>query len=420
MPHLRNVRLVTPSLAAEIAAAMIRLDPLTHFARTGRLIRLNWGFQPMSITRRQFLAGAVGTWALAHTKSVAAAQQVLLQHMSFPQDLATPTEFYDRLITPTDVFFVRSHFGPPALKLDRKVRIEGLVDNPLEFSPAEFDQFPKVSVTAVLQCAGNGRSIFSPASPACNGSMAPWARQNGPASDCATCSRKQASNPAPPASTCEATTLPVPAISPYLRSIPIERALDETTLLVSHMNDEPLTLIHGAPMRLIVPGWAGDHWVKWLKNLRVESSEPEGFYYETAYRYPSELGAPGAPVPPEKMKPLTRVPIKSTIGKPADGSHAPRGPQQVVGIAFSGHAPISLVEVSIDGGQNWRPARLEGEPATGRWNVFHFDFRADAPGKYSAMARATDTAGNTQPKDPPWNPSGYMWNGWHSVSWEVS
>jgi DMSO/TMAO reductase YedYZ molybdopterin-dependent catalytic subunit len=185
------------------------------------------------------------------------------------------------------------------------------------------------------------------------------------------------------------------------------------------MNGEDLTHAHGAPLRLVVPGWAGDHWVKWLVRLNVAKEEAHGFFMDTGYRMPVSPVEPGAAVPPSQTRPATTFPVKSVIGAPADGAKVPRGPQEVVGVAFSGLAPIAKVEVSLDGGKTWSPAKLEGEAGIGRWNVFRYAFGRSEAGPVHAMARATDRKGNVQPEKASWNPSGYFWNAWHAVTWEV-
>ena len=137
---------------------------------------------------------------------------------------------------------------------------------------------------------------------------------------------------------------------------------------------------------------------------------------------PKRQVAPGAASPPEKMRPATTFPVKSIIGSPADGARARRELRSVVGVAFSGEAPIAKVEVSLDDGKTWQLAKLEGEPGAGRWSVFRastFD-RRRAGARYARVARATDRKGNVQPEHAAWNPSGYFWNGWHAVSWEVT
>jgi DMSO/TMAO reductase YedYZ molybdopterin-dependent catalytic subunit len=184
------------------------------------------------------------------------------------------------------------------------------------------------------------------------------------------------------------------------------------------MNGEPLPHAHGAPMRLIVPGWTANHWVKWLQAITVQAEEAGGFYMQTAYRFPRTPGAPGAAVDPKEMLPLASFPVKSVIARPQAGQRQPRGVQEVVGVAFSGDAAIGRVEVSVDGGATWHDAALEGESGVGRWQVFRLRFDA-APGRARAMVRATDARGARQPEHPIWNPSGYLWNAWHAVEWEV-
>jgi hypothetical protein len=158
--------------------------------------------------------------------------------------------------------------------------------------------------------------------------------------------------------------------------------------------------------------------MKWLRTIRVQQEETPGFYMQTAYRLPKAPIEPGNAVRPEDTVPVTTFPVKSTIARPAEGSRQPRGTQELAGVAFSGLAPSARVEISVDGGSSWHDAALEGEPGTGRWQVFRYRFPA-RPGRATAMARATDAQGNIQPERASWNPSGYFWNGWHAVGWDV-
>jgi hypothetical protein len=119
------------------------------------------------------------------------------------------------------------------------------------------------------------------------------------------------------------------------------------------------------------------------------------------------------------MRSLTTFPVKSLIARPLDGAKVKAGPQEIAGVAFSGDAPIASVEVSVDGGATFRRAALEGERGAGRWQIFRLAFTQKTPGRVTAIARATDGNGNTQPEQPIWNPSGYHWNAWHRVSWEI-
>jgi DMSO/TMAO reductase YedYZ molybdopterin-dependent catalytic subunit len=336
-----------------------------------------------------------------------------------PENLETPIEWLDRLVVPNDVFFVRSHFGVPVVDPGRRLRIEGLTRQTLELDPADLEAMPQTTVTAVLQCAGNGRALHQPRVPGVqwlHGAVgqASWTGvrlrdlldRAGVGAGAAHVGLEGADVP------------PKPSVPVFHRSIPLERAADATTIVALRMNGEPLAHAHGAPFRLVVPGWAGDHWTKWLRTVRLQREEAAGFYMQTAYRIPRAPVEPGAAVKPEDTIPLTIFPVKSTIARPVDGSQQPRGAQEVAGVAFSGLAPIKKVEVSVDGGSTWQTAALEGEPGTGRWQVFRHRFRAD-PGRATAMARATDAQGNVQPEHPSWNPGGYFWNAWQTVTWEV-
>ncbi len=375
------------------------------------------------LDRRAFLkTTAFGSLATLAPRALAEAPaKELLETVASPQNLATPLSWFDRELTPTDVFFVRSHFGPPSLDAKRALSIEGRVKRSLVLTPEELrGQGEAVTVTAVLQCAGNGRRFHSPRVPGVqwgHGAM-------GQATFTGVRLRDLLAKVTPETDAAWVTVAgadapPRPTVPAFVRSIPIARAMDPSTIIAWAMNGEPLTLAHGAPLRLVVPGWAGDHWVKWLTHVRLEREEAPGFYMRTAYKLPTSPVAPGAAVKPEDMRSLTTFPVKSIIARPADGDRTAAGGQEVVGVAFSGEAPIAKVEVSLDGGTTWRPAALEGTGGTGRWQVFRLRFEAK-PGRLTALSRATDKKGNVQPEKAAWNPSGYFWNGWHAVTWEVA
>jgi DMSO/TMAO reductase YedYZ molybdopterin-dependent catalytic subunit len=368
--------------------------------------------------RREFLGAGAMALASALLPRRAGAAAKLVSHLEVPQDLATPLAYFDRLITPTEAFFVRSHFGPPALDPSRKVKVEG--DSTLELGVKELRSFPEVTVTAVLQCAGNGRSFQRPRVPGVQWGHGAMGQATWTGVRLADVLRRVG---IPPDTTWVHTEgwdrPPMPTVPRFLRGLTAALALDPSTLIAYRMNGAPLTLAHGAPMRLVVPGLPGDEWTKWLRTIRLRPSEPEGFYFQTAYRYPVHPVEPGASVPPAEMKPAGRLPVKSIIARPAQGARVARGRGEVVGVAFSGFAPISRVEVSVDGGERWSRAALEGPGGSGRWQVFRLRFDAQ-PGRRVALARAFDARGNAQPEKPAWNPSGYYWNAWHAVEFEVA
>jgi len=370
--------------------------------------------------RRDFVrAGAISLAALALPRP-GLAEETLLQLGEHPQNLATPIDRFDRLLTPNRSFFVRSHLGPPGLDPDRRLRVGGLVKSPVELSLPDLSRFEQISLTCVLQCAGNGRGLQRPTVPGvqwAHGAMgqAEWRgirladllQKAGVSSGAAHVRLEGADLP------------PKPSVPRFIRSLPLDRALDRETLIATHMNGEPLTLAHGAPFRLVVPGWAGNHWVKWVTRLTVQEKEAEGFYYQTAYRIPKSPVAPGTAVPPDQLIPVTTFPVKSVIALPADGATTRSGRQEIAGVAFSGEAAIASVAVSLDDGVTWTSAALEGEPGRGRWQVFRHAFDA-RPGRLRVISRATDARGNVQPREAVWNPGGYFWNGWMAVDFTVA
>lgn len=345
----------------------------------------------------------------------------LLENVGSPQDLATPLAWFDREIVPTDVFFVRSHFGPPALHPERRLHVEGLAKNALSFSAAELAKaFTPVTVTAVLQCAGNSRRYHVPRVAGVqwgHGAMGQATFTGVRRRDLL--AKAGAAPEAAFVTFAGADAPPRPSVPAFVRSIPLARAMDPSTLVAWAMNGEPLTLAHGAPLRLVVPGWAGDHWVKWLTHVRLDKEEADGFYMRTAYKTPIGPIAPGSSPKPEEMRSVTSFPVKSIIARPGDGARTAAGTQEIAGCAFSGEAPIAKVEVSTDGGATWTRALVEGTPGVGRWQVWRHRFEAKQ-GRATAMVRATDAKGNVQPEKAAWNPSGYHWNAWHTVTWEVA
>lgn len=363
--------------------------------------------------RRALLGGAAA--ALAFPRQVWADKGGARMEVfgAAPQELATPKSAFSQLITPNAQFFVRSHFGTPALDRDRTLAVEGLVKNKLSLKVADLKSLPKVDVTAVLQCSGNGRSFHTPRVPGVqwdHGGMS-QAKFTGVRLRDVLEKAGLTLTKGAHVHLRGADAPPKPTVPAFLRSIPIERALDPTTLIAWAMNGEDLSLAHGAPLRLVVPGWAGDHWVKWLTRVAVEKEEAAGFYMQTAYRMPIEPVTPGSAVPLDKTRPATTFPVKSVIGVASGRSLA--------GVAFSGDAPIAKVEVSLDGGKTWKPAKLEGEAGVGRWQVFRYELEPDVKGRVRALARATDAKRNVQPEKTPWNPSGYFWNAWDSAEWEA-
>ena len=146
----------------------------------------------------------------------------------------------------------------------------------------------------------------------------------------------------------------------FIRSVPIEKALDRDTMVAYEMNRATLPIQHGFPLRAVVPGWEGAYSVKWLTHIRVSGVDHDGPFVQAAYRYPRRPVVPGAAVPAAEMLPLRDLPVKSIITTPATQfSRRTRVAVRISGFAWAGEAEIRRVEVSTDNGRTWTSAQLE-------------------------------------------------------------
>lgn len=348
----------------------------------------------------------------------------LIVRSSRPIDLETPVAWFEHEITPNEAFFVRSHHDEPRVDTATwRLRVEGLVDHEIALTLADLKALPRHEVTAVLQCSGNGRAFYRPRVPG-----VPW--EKGAAGNARWAGARLADvlaragvKPGAAHVVAQGADQPVlPATPRFGRSLPLGKALHPDTLVAYEMNGAPLPHLHGHPARLVVPGWVGDDWVKWLATLRVQEREFEGFFVQTAYRYPKAPVAPGTKVAPADMAPMTEMAVKSLIAAPGAGARLGAAPTWIKGVAWTGgDARVTKVEVSTDGGGSWRPATLLGEDRPYAWRRWQFDWLPPAEGgKATIMARATDDRGQRQPiGEAPWNPSGYQWNAADAVEVEV-
>lgn len=351
-----------------------------------------------------------------------AGQDRLRTRVSRPYDAETQVSSFREWITPTKSFFVRSHFGPPpAESVDParwRLTVDGLVDRPLILSLADVKQFEEVTITAVLQCSGNGRAFHHPRAPGVQ-----WER--GAVGNAQwtgvrltdVLQRAGVQRAGVRHVQLEGADRPVSDKTPlFIRSIPLAKALHPDTLLVYRMNGEPLPLLHGGPLRLIAPGWMADACTKWLTALTVQEREAEGYYMQTAYRHPIQPVEPGAAVPHEQMRPVEAMVVKSLIVSPSEGASLPIRPVLVEGVAWTGEGRVARVEVSSDGGKTWHQARLLGEDMLYAWRRWDYRWEPTTGGTATLLSRATDSLGHVQPERSPWNPGGFLWNGWDRVT----
>jgi DMSO/TMAO reductase YedYZ molybdopterin-dependent catalytic subunit len=209
-------------------------------------------------------------------------------------------------------------------------------------------------------------------------------------------------------------------VPPFIRSIPIEKALDSDTLIATHMNGQPLTKHHGFPARALAPGWIGAASCKWLTEIKLLDAEFAGNFMSPAYRWPNQPVKPGDAVKPEDTHPLTALSVKSVIAGPTDGASVSSGKIIVHGAAWAGEADITKVEISTDNGATWTPAKLGHDQSRYAWRLWTYDWKTTKPGDYTLQSRATDSKGRTQPSTPEWNPSGYLYNAIDQVKIHVA
>lgn len=285
---------------------------------------------------------------------------------------------------------------------------------PRFITPERLEQFEKVSMDLVLECAGNGRTLMSPTPEG-----TPW-DLDGVSAIIVDGYRLVDVVGELPEEVVEVVftgadigTVEDGSRVAYQFSLTRDLAESPDPLIITHMGGEPLTILHGAPIRLIVPGHYAMKSVKWL--TRVEAvSEPFHGYFVEKYRYF------GDPVEPEEA-PVAEIAVRAVIVSPRDGETVDAGPIEVRGSAWSGSGPVAAVEVSLDGGDTWGAAALEPEEPAGRWSAVAWTFTAEIEvGSLDIVARATDSDGRVQPLEPRWNANGYANNVVHRIKANVT
>jgi len=334
----------------------------------------------------------------------------------------TPTRLLAAAITPIEHFFVRNNGTIPELApgSEWSLSIEGLVAHPQTFTLQQLRQtFDIVEVTAVLECAGNGRSEFEPATDGLQ-----WGRG---AVGCARwtgvrladvlrkCGLRDGAVYTGHHSDDRFPCGTVPALS---RGIPIAQALASETLLAFKMNGAPLPPLHGAPLRLVAPEMPESAWQKWLKRIEVIDRVHDGEKMRgTDYRLPRIPVRPGEPIDESLFEVIERMPINSLITSHEQQFRtAPGEMLDIVGHAWSGEASVAEVAISTDGGLQWTTAVLAPEVQRYAWRPFEAQARSPLTGLIELLACATDVEGRSQPIEPaPWNPRGYCNNSAHRV-----
>jgi len=360
----------------------------------------------MTISRRTLLASAAAT-LLPRVSSPADTSRMIVRSPR-PEDLEMPLDGFLDWITPVDRFFVRCHTYIPKVNLsDWSLKIDGKVDHPLTLTLADLKALPRVELVGVLECAGNGRSFYEPHVAGTQWAFGSVGNGRWAGARLRDVLQKAGIQSSATEVLLDGADTPLGKMPKFQRTITSAKALHPDTLLAYEMNGQPLTEEHGAPLRVIAAGWAGDSWVKWLQHIEVLDHEFDGFWMKTAYRHPPQHVEPGAAVDVAAMVPVTDLNVKSVIASP-DGWAKP-GTVRIQGTAWSNSSPVNKVDVSTDGGQTWKSAKLGGQRTQYGWRTWQLDWKA-REGEHKLIARATNMAGQTQPLTEEWNPNGYLWN----------
>lgn len=330
-----------------------------------------------------------------------------------PLDLETPVSMLTSWLTPTDMFYVRSHFyTPPASSPDQwQLAVDGEVAQPLTLSLNDLKQMPKVTVTVTLECAGNGRAFFEPAVAGIQWEKGAVGNAQWTGVRLADVLKKAGAKPTGKFVILDGADTGIAKAPDFIRQVPMDKAMHPDTLIAYEMNGQPLLDHHGAPLRAIVPGWEGAYAVKWLNHIQVSVTEHDGAFVQSGYRYPARPVAPGAAVDAKDMVPLTGLAVKSLITAPTESSSVKAGSAvRISGFAWAGESNVTRVDLSFDGGTTWQQAKLGRDQARYAWRQFEYEWKPAQAGSFLILSRATDDKGRVQPVVAQWNPSGYLWN----------
>ena len=322
-----------------------------------------------------------------------------------PLNLEMPFERLDGFVTPTESFYVRTHFPIP--KIDKhkwRLRVEGEVEKPFELSYDELLRLESRKIPATLECAGNNRNLLEPKVKGVQWGLGAVGNAEWTGVPLSILLERAEVNARALEVILEGADhgpLEDPKAPPgdvrFARSIPLTKAREDV-VLAYQMNDVDLTAEHGFPLRAIVPGWYAMASIKWLQRIVVSDKPFTGYYQTLDYAYWKRRGGLA------ELVPLAEMQIKAQIAQPVEGEIVPANSNvRIHGAAWTSDGEITKVEVSADGGSTWSKAKLIGESKRNAWRLWEHDWRTPtAPGKQALIARAIDSRGRTQPteRDP--------------------
>jgi sulfite dehydrogenase (cytochrome) subunit A len=347
-----------------------------------------------------------------------------------PPCLETPWSAFSKDLTPNEAFFVRWHLQVLPTTVDVRtwrLKVHGEVEKPQELSLTDLKAMKATRIAAVCQCSGNSRSFFEPHVPGAqwrNGGMGN-ARWTGVAL------RDVLALARPRAKAVDVTFSSLdrggpPGVPDFTKSLSMDQIAQTEPLLAYEMNDQPLPLLNGFPLRLVLPGWYATYWVKALSALEVlpdRFKDPfRSYWMTTAYRIPT---APNGLEDPKDLSksliPIHRMNVRSFFTSPGNHDRVPFGkPIPLEGIAFDGGDGIKQVQVSPDDGATWLDAQLDDDLGKFSFRRWHCSWQPMQPGDFALQVRAISGSGEKQPATAGWNRSGFMRNAIETISVTVA
>ncbi|MFZ1134431.1 MAG: molybdopterin-dependent oxidoreductase [Candidatus Korobacteraceae bacterium] len=331
-----------------------------------------------------------------------------------PPQLETPLQYFQTDLTPNDAFFVRWHLSGIPTSIDSKafrLEVSGNVNKPLSLSLRDLRaKFHPVSVVALCQCAGNGRSLFEPRVPGGqwgNGAMSNARWRGVRLKDVLEAAGVRAGSVQVGFHGLDVA--PLPQMPRFEKSLSIDRARESDVLIAYEMNGAPLPMLNGFPLRLVVPGWYATYWVKSLSAISVLDKPLKTFWMDTAYRIPNN---PGAEESPQHLAaetvPISRMSVHSIFVKPAPNEQLRVAQSYTLeGVANDGGSGIRKVEISVDDGKTWSDATLGDDLGPYSWRRWRAPWTPPTAGSYRILVRATANNGQQQAASQ-WNRSGYQ------------
>lgn len=334
-----------------------------------------------------------------------------------PYNLETPLRYFLQDLTPNDVFFVRWHLPLPPTAADTdtfRLRIRNSAGQVLAaYSLQDLQtKFAPYKVVAVCVCSGNARNCQNPKVPGAqwvNGGMgnAEWTGVRLKdllyavhAGGTKFVSFNGLDNPV------------LPTTPDFEKSLAYAHAADGEVMVAYAMNGQPLPLLNGFPLKLVVPGWYATYWVGMLSDITLHRDSFKGYWMDKAYRVPRNLA--DANEQPGKLstdtEPISRLNVRSLFVWPEPGDTLKTGhPSEIQGLAMDDGTGITKVEISSDGGKTWQPARPDKSLGKYSWLRWRYSYTPLSAGRDTLMVKATNAAGHTQPMQH-WNRGGYMRN----------